>query len=526
MRTLYTVQLEIGIPDDKDANATAATVAESVIKWITDWYQAKKHSVLTLSENCSLIPEDGHTIEIRTEVIPRASVRSFTWTYPHGDNLHWTSSVEIAQFDNAVEFALTISIDSSQFFIAPVQFKLDRPRIVFEVLRKFDCSFGGAHLETVACEKSAVDIPGLVQDRLLNPIRRLPMVVISPDSHTGNYLVLPNGVAAKLAGIAEVYRFKDKWASSAFTESIGKQFSCYNGAVRTYWPLGRETLHAYSPIQLPYQIRTTGGTTLEETLLKDFSAISSFRFIQGPVSADAKDLITEVKAAEQVSLRKAAQEVGDYQALAASYESEAVDLRKDVGLLRLENSRMISQIQDLGEQLRINQENLKVAFIGKPALEESPILEEAEAATTVSEAVSFAEQEFSSTLEFTKNAHKSALITPYRHPERVAEALEAMDAVCKEWRSSKENRTSVGSFEELFQEYGFTYKSRESPTTVGRWPEEYEMLYKGEKVSIQPHLALGKGGPESCLRIQFHIDENLSRLVIDHVGRHKTNLST
>ena len=49
-------------------------------------------------------------------------------------------------------------------------------------------------------------------------------------------------------------------------------------------------------------------------------------------------------------------------------------------------------------------------------------------------------------------------------------------------------------------EKGLDYKSRESMTSKGKWGEEYETFYNGKKVSIEQHLALGKGGPDTCLK--------------------------
>jgi len=63
-------------------------------------------------------------------------------------------------------------------------------------------------------------------------------------------------------------------------------------------------------------------------------------------------------------------------------------------------------------------------------------------------------------------------------------------------------------------------------TSTGKWADEYEMSYKGKRVSIEPHLALGKGGPETCLRIHFYADEQDKRFIVAHVGRHKTNTRT
>jgi hypothetical protein len=77
-----------------------------------------------------------------------------------------------------------------------------------------------------------------------------------------------------------------------------------------------------------------------------------------------------------------------------------------------------------------------------------------------------------------------------------------------------------------FDTRGFTYKAKESATSAGKWGEEYTAIHNNMKVSIEPHLALGKGGPDTCLRIHFFKDEELGRFVVAHVGRHKTNMKT
>jgi hypothetical protein len=60
-------------------------------------------------------------------------------------------------------------------------------------------------------------------------------------------------------------------------------------------------------------------------------------------------------------------------------------------------------------------------------------------------------------------------------------------------------------------------------TSKGKWSAEYEATYQGRRVPIEQHLALGKGGPDACLRIHFYTDTEENKYVIAHVGRHKTN---
>ena len=66
-------------------------------------------------------------------------------------------------------------------------------------------------------------------------------------------------------------------------------------------------------------------------------------------------------------------------------------------------------------------------------------------------------------------------------------------------------RTAIGRLEDQFSERGFTYRAHESETSMaGKMGDERKLLYQGKKVPIEKHLALGKGGPDTCLRIYFY----------------------
>jgi hypothetical protein len=98
-----------------------------------------------------------------------------------------------------------------------------------------------------------------------------------------------------------------------------------------------------------------------------------------------------------------------------------------------------------------------------------------------------------------------------------------MHEVCQEWCKSRKEKVAIGLLEQRFAAKGFTYKPKESMTSKGKWAGEYEARYRGQKVPIEQHLALGKGGPDTCLRIHFYADDEEEKYVIAHVGRHKTN---
>jgi len=148
---------------------------------------------------------------------------------------------------------------------------------------------------------------------------------------------------------------------------------------------------------------------------------------------------------------------------------------------------------------------------------------------TVADAVTHAKENFLGTLVFLRSTLISAAKSPYTHPDKVYEAFAAMDRIIKRMRAASKNKKGVGHLETVFAQEGFHYHAHESQTTTGKWKEEYFIHWQGVKVSIEPHLALGKKGPENCCRIHFFAQDSgkeTVRFVVAHCGRHKTNTRT
>ena len=81
-------------------------------------------------------------------------------------------------------------------------------------------------------------------------------------------------------------------------------------------------------------------------------------------------------------------------------------------------------------------------------------------------------------------------------------------------------------FATAFAERGQTYKDDISPTSKGKWKEEYEFVYEGERMPCHSHFTLGSGSADTCLSIHWHWDADRRQAIVAHVGRHKTNTKT
>jgi len=525
MRPLYAVQFEVVPRGSTTSGELSEAVLQTVSSWVVEWYLRRKaESIQIPMDGGEIRPRDGHEIAVSRNLSAdrKVSRSAISWSYPDDNdgNLLWHSNCDVSEFGGLVEFSLQLLMGSTQFYIAPVEFRLRRPRVVASLIRQFDCIHGDTRLSMEPSGLSAEHVSDFVSQRLYSKRRRLPIVLVSRMSASNKWLVDPTDLADSLAGIAEVHILDDKWAAYALSDEIGNLYSCYNGAVRLYWPDFDPNEYPYSPIYLPDRIEGM-GQRLAADLFRYLSAISTFRYVPGPISVDAADFIKGEQQKEFDRIRSAAQERGDYNELLEMADKEIATLQKQIQEARQENDNLRAGLQ-------LSQENLRAVWQTQedrrgPTAVESPPEEADFEPASVEEAVQAARDQFTETLEFTDSALESAAGSPFKQPKKVYQALLAMHEVCQSWARSRKTQTPMGLLEQGFASKGFTYRPKESTTSKGKWAEEYEMLYKGERVSIEPHIALGKGGPDTCLRIHFYPDEKSGKYIIAHVGRHKTN---
>jgi hypothetical protein len=425
MRPLYAVQFEVASPKSDATSDVAEGTLQAVQSWISDWYLFRKGIKIELPfAGDHLSPCQSHELRISREVSQRGEVSHSTvsWSYPgeNDGNLLWNSRCEVSKFYGLTEFSFQILLESTQFYIAPVEFKLQRPRLIATLLREFVCTHGDERLSTDPRSLSAQGVADFVQMHVLSRSRRLPIVVVSRTALSDKWLVDPAELADRLAGIAEVYVLDDKWAGYALSDEVGKIYSCYNGAVRLYWPDFDPEASPYSPVYTPDRVRVLGGR-LVETIFRQLAAISAFRFVPGPIAVDALDFLGEQKRKELESMKRAAQELGDYEQFVQMWEKENAELKKNLGQLKEENA-------ELRAGLQLSQENLGAMWRAQEEIEGIGTAEVAteEEAESIEESVLMAQSNFSETLVFLESALTSAQDSPYKHPKRVSQALLAM----------------------------------------------------------------------------------------------------
>jgi hypothetical protein len=138
--------------------------------------------------------------------------------------------------------------------------------------------------------------------------------------------------------------------------------------------------------------------------------------------------------------------------------------------------------------------------------------------TTLMDALIQAKDAFPETLVFTRAAEDSVLaMNPAGNPPaRLWRIFCEMDEVCRRWRTNELSQ----SIHATFQERGLVVKYV-SEVTKGRHPHKYFFTYKGERVSVGPHLETSRGE-----RVYWYEDEDDRQFVVNHVGVHLPDTST
>jgi hypothetical protein len=462
-----------------------------------------------------LRPAPEHVIEChvtgldgRTEGL----LHELSWQFPDADDpsLRWTVDIAMLPTADATLFTLVSRIASVDFELLPARVRLHTPRIICDVVGRGDSRIG---LHPISSEPAWLDpeqVPELVQ-LLCEQSRRHPIVVASPDPATDAPAVDPVVLSDALAGLASVHVLASRWSGYALTDEIGKDYSCYNGAVRIYWPRFEPGVNRFEhPLWLPPHIDQLGGESgFAPFLHRMIAGAASFRFVEPAPLRAFRARIEEARAA---TLR--ASVANGYESLFDEYvklDVQARELRARVETLSAEN-----------ESLRRDVSARWAATADANGSGRSNLSDERPEPANVLQAVEHAAERLAH-VKLLPSAFESARESPFRQPLKVYSALAAIDDVARSWIEQLGGGPGIGSRHDAFRQRGFEYKDDISQIATGRWRDEYTYLYEGKRILFAPHITIGAKSADRCLSIHMYWDEGRRRVAVAHVGRHKTN---
>lgn len=517
MRTVYAVSIGLSARDD------ALRACDLLATWIDGWYRRRgiTFSAPPLDATGASVhePADGHSIRCSVRALtrePATKLLEIDWHYPddYDRGLAWNIRTRMRLGSNTATITLQLAVVGTQFSIQPASIQLGPPKLVRELTSLASATLGG-YPYTCIPQTVRAEVLEPVCDLLLDDKRPFPVVLVSHDLATERPLIDVDRLAAGLAGLMRVYELADKWAAFRLTEEFGKPFSCYAGAVRIYWP--GLTL-ADDPFKhrawMPWQLRQLRHTDdLVAQLFATGAEATSYRFFE---PADLVGLRAELDDEERQARRSESSDDADQlleQLIEAEDELKAV--RHQLSLSQSENQTLRQNLDALlGAPAAAREEPPPGPSDGQP---DEP--------ASVADAVAAAAEQ-SNHLVFLDSAIESAQSSPYRTPSRALQALQAIDEVAGLWVVGLSGGANPGPLKNLFRQRGFEYKDDISQTSRGKWGTEYEARYNGKTIDISPHITIGAKQADTCLSIHMCWDKASKKVVVAHVGRHKTNTKT
>ncbi|MGK7869543.1 hypothetical protein [Falsiroseomonas sp. E2-1-a20] len=347
------------------------------------------------------------------------------------------------------------------------------------------------------------------EELLTSPNRRLPIVAVS--ELNGQTLAgdLHEQIGNFSCGLAHTIRLSTE-ASWELTRRLGREWSCFNGAVRLFWPFRPDQNFRTHPLWTFDQILFEGRT---EALSRDrFVAFLSQKLIEASTfTADDRQVVDF----EAVRLRRitevagaAAANSGNFEALADAYAVENDALRKKVADQKLEIEDLRQNVEALIIAERAGSEQVGVADRELPP-------------ETVSEAVSIARRDLAGSLLIAPESEKEWLNLNQTAgpPEKILRYLRTLGRLSNLLASGQPLGDTIPIW---LGKNGLTCSIDSQTSRRNRADRAFRTrIINGEMVECEYHAKPSDGtSPDMCVRIYFGIVDVAPRVRVGYIGRH------
>jgi hypothetical protein len=397
--------------------------------------------------------------------------------------------------------------------VAPVGFEVRTPRVLRELLDSREWFVG----QTPASARPVPWYGSTAGAKFLSVVRHvdrnLPLVAVS--QHQGQALTpaLVEELSRDLAGLAVVCDL-DEQASWSITREAGKEWSCFSGAIRIYWPMGRtEAGPRVHPLWTRERLLESAGTEAEaarrirEQLRRWLHELSTYAVDEPQVLFAIR---SDANRARLNAMRDEAARQNDYQGLAEELLERCSRLEAD-----LENARQ--QAEDLRAQnisLRQVWDYQKAPDAADIApVEDAPI-------ESVEDAVNRARELYSDELLFDGDVADSieTLAAEAGPPDKIFTQLGQLAAMTRKRREGALGKDVIV----WLRERGVNC-SNESQTILNNPAEMARRTWRDGRSSrkFAQHLKPSDGtSPDRCVRIYFDYDNETAKTVVGYIGRH------
>ncbi|MFZ5492375.1 MAG: hypothetical protein ACOY6E_07780 [Pseudomonadota bacterium] len=396
-------------------------------------------------------------------------------------------------------------------WVGPVNLDIRCPRVVRTILDgSRDWRLGETPLGTKPIMfRGAADADSL-EAVIWHADRNLPVVCISEDDDGPLTADIADQMAADLSGLAVVAQI-DSDASWTITKLRGKEWSCFSGAIRLYWPRVSGSNPLNHPLWTKFSLLRDAGSAadasrrIRQQLRRRILGLSAFSV------SEPSDLrqIRDKSASEEIERQRTQmQSTSDWEKLADSYSVENSDLKQRLGAAE-------TDINDL----RIQLANLQGALQWKETIESEVAPRQEPPPTTVAEAVDRARASLTR-VDFGDDVDRGVVtLSPDAGPpDKVLDYLEALQEMVAEQAKGPLGVTQI----QWLKDRGI-HASGESETILNSDREMKKRTWAGPngQQQFEKHLKPSDGiSPDKCVRIYFEFEPKTTRIIVGWIGRH------
>ena len=516
MRKVGCYSFSAQLPGDQQATRIDA-IEGAIVSWLRSKGASEDQA---LANEARWQYPDGREAELWFKSLTADSRTLKTWTIqepvPTGK---FSTTLTLGEQPSELAVSVVLQAAGDGTALAPAHFEPHCPRVVREIVAlPVEWRFGETAL---ACEPLRLrGLPGgkKLSDLIWEPRRSLPIVVVSEMSGAGPHgFILHPGLAESLAkDLAPLARIvqADAQASWQLTKLSGREWSCFNGAVRIYWPKCLPGGSPYDhPLWTPGSLLARGQSTAEAAdqlrrrLRRTLHGVSTFA-VSEPTWFEEVRAVTQ--RAEMERRLKEARESGDAWEYAMELDRENQGLRADSKALKQEN-----------EELRSRLWHFEYGAVVALPDEAAPVTETPPEVETVADAVESAKAIWPNDLSFGADVEEGVrgLADDAGPPDKILTYLEALADLARTWRG--EGR--LGNSPEKWLGARNVSATRESDSIKNNAREREKRTWSDGVSSrfFDLHLKPTENtSPDRCVRIYFEYDGDLRKVIVGWVGRH------
>lgn len=544
IRTTY--QLQAAIPSSAAIHAARMDEAQ---KCVLHWVKDKLPNPLPQDAwdgKSFRLEWPGQKVEAVS--VPELGLWSFRYEHPDmpfGDRpavpgRTWTVDVAFACSDSAIDVGVRVYCASLPY--AEGKVAMTRPRLVVELANRVGLEdIRRLHAEPWALQSNE-DLDKF-ELMVCSPNRKLPVVVLTQpdrqrlDVEVGPYVLKPDEVARRLLGLAHVVTLP--WELGyQWTDRVGKPWSAYLGAVRTYMPwldLDEDppSMHPLTYAEKILFWRNPGDDRIGEAPFTDFLVGRLFeQAAAGRVDWGALAFVPAARTKAAELARNQATEADQWRPL---YEEEIAALKTKVDELEKEAEeysddamragRERDQFADENRSLRFELDSLRQALAQKTGSAEP---EEIPIPNSYEEMADWANRYLVGRVVLHPRALRRIKDARYEDPSLVYKSLLLLANEYREQRLGYDGAKE--RFDAKLADLGLRFGGSISETRAGEEGDQYYVRFptaSSPKRFLEWHLRKGVTKDDRlCMGIYLFWDEDTNQVVVGWLPSHLDNRQT